>query len=145
LIGRRAGRVIERPLSDRERAHVAPLFDADLLDTVRIVDGRVPFWLRPDMLGVTLGHRIHFRRGAYDPERRESIELLAHELAHVRQYARGMTILSYAWASRRGYWRNPYEVEARAVGAQLARPSIDRPTASATSMPSTPADMIPPA
>lgn len=147
MSGRRARRVAERGLSALERARYAPFFGAELLDAVRIVDGRVPFWLRPDMLGVTLGHRVYFRRGAYDPARRESIELLAHELAHVRQYAGGMTILKYVWASRRGYWRNPYEVEARVVAAQAAQamPSIERPTASATSMPSTPADMIPPA
>ena len=151
MLGRRlrervaeARRVDGRGLSPLERARYAPFFDAGLLDDVRIVDGRVPFWLRPDMLGVTLGRRIYFRRGAYDPARRDGIELLAHELAHVRQYARGMTVLKYVWASRRGYWRNPYEVEARAVAAQTM-PSIERATASATSMPSTPADMIPPA
>ncbi len=79
-----------------------------------------------------------------DPARRDGIELLAHELVHVRQYARGMTVWKYVWASRRGYWRNPYEAEARAIAAQLM-PSIDFPSASATSIPSTPADMIPPA
>jgi hypothetical protein len=136
--------LIERGLTALERARYAPVFDDELLDAVRVFEGVVPFWLRPDMLGVTLGHRIYFRPGAYDPGRRDGIELLAHELAHVRQFARGMTILKYLWASRRGYWRNPYEVEARAVAAQLM-PSIAFASASATSMPSTPADMIAPA
>ena len=116
MIGRRDR---GRPLSAAERACCAPHFDAALLDRVRIVDGRVPFWLRPDMGGVTLGDRIHFRAGAYDPGCAAGLELLAHELAHVQQYARGMTVLGYVWASRRGYWRNPYEVEARAVGARV--------------------------
>ncbi len=102
-----------------ELALLVPHFDAALLDRVRIVDGRVPFWLRPDMGGVTLGHRIYFRAGACDSQCADGIELLAHELAHVAQYARGMTIPGYLWASRRGYWRNPYEVEARAVGARV--------------------------
>lgn len=108
-----------RPLSAAERAVLAPHFDAALLDRVRIVDGRVPFWLRRDMQGVTLGHRIYFRVGACDPGCADGIELLAHELAHVAQYARGMTVLGYVWAARRGYWRNPYEVEARAIGARV--------------------------
>ena len=90
---------------------------------------------------------------------------MGHELAHVQQFSQGMTLRSYLWASRRGYWRNPFEVEARAIGAriraemcgeakQLAqrntvlgviRPSSSPATASATSIPSTPADMMPPA
>jgi hypothetical protein len=133
-----------RPLTALERLRYGPFFDAALLDSVRLFDGHAPFWLRPGMLGVTLGASIYFRAGAYDPERRASIELLAHELVHVQQYARGMTIFKYAWASLRGYWRNPYEVEARALAAQMM-PSIERARASATSIPSTPADMIPPA
>jgi hypothetical protein len=133
-----------RPLTAVERGRYAPFFDAVLLASVRVFDGRAPFWLRPDMLGVTLGAAIYFRPGVYDPERRESVELLAHELVHVRQYAEGMTIFKYARASLRGYWLNPYEVEARALAAQMT-PSIERASASATSIPSTPADMIPPA
>ena len=137
-------RPVGRALTPLEQQRYAPFFARELLQAVRLFDDHVPFWLRPDMVGVTLGDRIYFRPGAYDPNRPEGIELLAHELAHVRQYARGMTVLKYLWASRRGYWRNPYEVEARALGTQVM-PSIARPTASATSMPSTPADMIPPA
>ncbi len=133
-----------RPLSELERSRYGPFFDGALLDSVRVFDGQAPFWLRPDMLGVTLGACIYFRPGVYDPGRRESIELLAHELVHVRQYAQGMTVFKYAWASLRGYWLNPYEVEARALAAQMM-PSIERASASATSIPSTPADMIPPA
>jgi len=115
LIGRGRG----RPLSAAELALFSPHFDAALLGQVQIFDGCAPFWLRPDMQGVTLGRRIYFRAGACDPRCADGIELLAHELAHVAQYARGMTILGYVWASRRGYWRNPYEVEARAVGARV--------------------------
>jgi hypothetical protein len=106
-------------LSEVEMALFKPHFDAALLDRVRIFDDRVPFWLRRDMQGVTLGRRIYFRAGACDPRCADGIELLAHELAHVVQYARGMTIPGYVWASRRGYWRNPYEAEARAVGTRV--------------------------
>ena len=152
---RRAGLRDGRPLTATELARYSDYFDAALLASVRVIDGRVPFWLRPDMNGVTLGDRIYLRRGVYDPTRLDGIELLGHELVHVRQYCEGMTVLRYLWASRRGYRRNPYEVEAYAIGARiraqacdqraLASPSIARATASATSMPSTPADMMPPA
>jgi len=146
LIHRDAG----RRLTAVERVRYAACFAADVLDVARVIDGRVPFWLRPDMQGVTLGARIYLRPGAYDPNDIDGIELLGHELVHVRQYREGMTVLRYLWASRAGYRRNRYEVEAYAIGAQIRRqlaltPSIERASASATSMPSTPADMIPPA
>jgi hypothetical protein len=112
---RRAG----RRLSDEEHARYAPFFEPELLAAVRLFDGHVPFWLRPDMLGVTLGPRIHFRPGAYDADTADGIELLGHELAHVHQFRQGMTVWRYLWASRRGYRRNRYEVEAFARGATI--------------------------
>lgn len=108
-----------RPLTPTERAHYAAHFDRDVLDAARVIDGRVPFWLRPDMLGVTLGPCIYLRPGAYDPASASGVELLGHELVHVRQYRDGMTVWSYVWASRRGYRRNPYETEACAIGARI--------------------------
>ena len=115
MIRRREG----RPLTALERARYAAYFSTEVLDAARVFDGRVPFWLRPDMLGVTLGARIYLRPSAYDPNHIVGIELLGHELVHVRQYREGMTVLGYLWASRRGYRRNPYEVEAFAVGARI--------------------------
>jgi hypothetical protein len=117
-LGLGRGRVGRR-LSDQERARYAPFFEPELLDSVRVVEGHVPFWLRPDMLGVTLGPRIHFRPGAYDAGTADGIELLGHELVHVQQFRRGMTVWRYVWASRRGYRRNRYEVEAYARGATI--------------------------
>jgi hypothetical protein len=164
-------RLNARVLNADERERYAPYIAPDVLDAARVIEGHVPFWLRRDMQGVTLGHRIFLRPGAYDARRVEGISLLGHELVHVRQYRQGMTLLRYVWASRRGYRRNAYEIEAYAIGAQiradvsaacLARrglaaaasavpgqptsmPSIARANASATSIPSTAADMIPPA
>ena len=108
-----------RPLTPTERARYAAHFEPDVLDAARVIDGRVPFWLRPDMLGVTLGPHIYLRRGVYDPDSASGAELLGHELVHVRQYRDGMTVWRYLWASRRGYRRNPYEVEAFAIGARI--------------------------
>ena len=108
-----------RPLTPTERARYAAHFEPDVLDEARVIDGRVPFWLRPDMRGVTLGSRIYLRPGAYDPDSADGVELLGHELVHVRQYRDGMTVWRYLWASRRGYRRNPYETEAFAIGARI--------------------------
>ena len=111
--------VSSRALSSLERYRYAPYFPAEVLEVARVFDGRVPFWLRPDMLGVTLGARIYLRPGAYDPNSADGIELLGHELVHVQQYRDGMTVPGYLWASRRGYRRNPYEIEAYAIGARI--------------------------
>jgi hypothetical protein len=118
MAGKRA-RAEGRPLTAAERARYAAHFEPDVLDAARVVDGRVPFWLRPDMRGVTLGPRIYLRPGAYDADSPSGVELLGHELVHVRQYRDGMTVWRYLWASRRGYRRNPYEVEACAIGARI--------------------------
>ena len=119
MIRRSAFASLERPLSPVELARYAPYFSADVLNSARVVDGKVPRWLRPDMCGVTLGSRIHFRLGAYDARTAEGIELLAHELVHVRQFSEGMTLRKYIWACRRGYRRNPFEVEAYKVAARI--------------------------
>ena len=108
-----------RPLTALERARYAAHFEREVLDAARVIDGCVPFWLRPDMRGVTLGARIYLRAGAYDPDTADGVELLGHELVHVRQYRDGMTVWRYLWASRRGYRRNPYEVEAYSLGARI--------------------------
>ena len=118
-VGEPTTRVAARRLTDIEQRRYAPYFDRALLEAVLVIDGRVPFWLRACMCGVTLGPNIHFRPGAYDPASECGIELLGHELAHVQQYRDGMTILGYLWASRRGYRANRYEVDAYALGARI--------------------------
>ena len=75
---------VQRPLTAAERRLYAPYFSREVIDSARVVDGRVPFWPRPGMCGVTLGARIHFRQAAYDPLSADGIELLGHELARVR-------------------------------------------------------------
>jgi hypothetical protein len=119
VIRRSSFAALERPLTRDELRRYEPYFSADVLTQARVVDGKVPRWLRPDMCGVTLGSRIHFRAGAYDPRTADGIELLAHELVHVRQFFEGMTVGRYVWACRRGYRRNRFEVEAYAVAARI--------------------------
>ena len=108
-----------RPLTSQERALFAAYFSDETLTQARIIEGRVPFWLGKKMCAVVLGTNIYFRAGVYQPNQIAGVELLAHELTHVEQYLSGMTILKYLWASRRGYLKNPYEIEAYAKAAAI--------------------------
>jgi len=115
-----------RPLNEVECALYQPFFQQATLDSVRIIEGYAPFWLRKSMCAVVMRHRIYFRLGAYQPNTPASTELLAHELTHVEQYLSGMTILKYLWAARRGYRQNLYEVEAYAKGAYVSAQILSR-------------------
>lgn len=104
----------------QERTLLQPYFAHIVLERTRIVDGsvggKVPFWLRRDMCAVVLGHRIYFRAGAYQPNTKQGLELLAHKLTHVSQFLHGMTVFKYLWSCRKGYMQSPYEIEAYAKG-----------------------------
>jgi hypothetical protein len=123
--------VLERPLSEAERNLYDPYFQPETLAIVRIVDGKVPFWLCKNMCAVVLGHCIYLRAEldrprAYQAGSPSGVELLAHEITHVEQYLSGMTVLKYLWASRRGYRNNPYEIEAYAKGRFVARDVVTK-------------------
>ena len=106
-----------RPLSLKERTLLAPYFAEKTLNIARICETHTPFWLYKSMGAVVLGCHVYFRPSVYVPHEASGIELLAHELTHVEQYLSGMTIVKYLWASRHGYYQNPYEIEAYAKGA----------------------------
>ena len=110
-----------RPLSAQEQSIFKPYFAQNVLNVARIIDGRVPFWLRRDMCAVVLGHRIYFRAEAYQPNTKRGAELLGHELTHVSQYLHGMTMLKYIWSCRKGYMQSLYEIEAYAKGRLIAK------------------------
>ncbi len=116
--------ISERHLTDAELDFLRPYFQQHTLELVRIIEGRVPFWLRKKMCAVVLGHHIYLRAEldrprAYQANTASGVELLAHELTHVEQYLSGMTIIKYLWASRFGYSNNTYEIEAYAKGARV--------------------------
>ncbi len=113
-------RHVARPLSLQEQLLLKPYFANIVLQKARIVDGRVPFWLRRDMCGVVLNCTIYFRAGAYVPNTKRGVELLAHELTHVSQGLHGMTGWHYIWSCRRGYMQSVYEIEAYAKGRMVA-------------------------
>lgn len=110
-----------RPLNLAERALFKPYFASVVLEKARIIDGRVPFWLRRDMCAVVLSRTIYFRAGAYVPNTKQGAALLGHELTHVSQFLHGMTLLKYIWSCRKGYLQSPYEREAYAKGALIAK------------------------
>jgi Domain of unknown function (DUF4157) len=110
-----------RPLTLQECAVFKPYFAHSVIEQARIIDGRVPFWLRRNMCAVVLGRRVYFRAGAYQPNTKRGAELLGHELTHVSQYLHGMTVLNYIWSCRKGYMQSPYEIEAYAKGRLIAK------------------------
>ena len=110
-----------RPLSTQELSIYKPYFAQNVLNIVRIIDGRVPFWLRRNMCAVVLGHRIYFRAEAYQHNTKRGVDLLGHELTHVSQYLHGMTVLKYICSCRKGYMQSLYEIEAYAKGRLIAK------------------------
>ncbi|MDX1914777.1 MAG: DUF4157 domain-containing protein [Methylophilus sp.] len=109
-----------RPLNTQERALFKPYFASIVLDQVRLIEGAVPFWLWRNMCAVVLYNRIYLRSGAYQPNTRQGVALLGHELTHVSQFLHGMTLLKYVWSCRHGYRNSPYEIEAYAKGEMIA-------------------------
>ncbi len=85
--------------------------DIDMIDLeeANLYDGTVPWYLLEGFGGITRNNDIHVRPGRYKPKTPDGLGLLAHELAHVKQYRKGMNLLSYIWASKFGYEENPYE------------------------------------
>ena len=82
--------------------------------------------MRGPAAAVTLGRTI-----VVHPEVRLTRGLLAHELAHVRQWQQDALFpVRYALATlRHGYWNNPYEVEARAEAAiSTSTPTAENPS-----------------
>ena len=109
-----------RPLTLQERTIFKPFFANIVLERARIIDGRVPFWLRRDMCAVVLGDCVYLRAGAYQANTKHGIELLGHELTHVSQFLHGMRLWRYIWSCRKGYRNSPYELEAYAKGRMIA-------------------------
>jgi len=108
-----------RPLTTQEYTIYKPYFSQKVLCQARIVEGKVPFWLRRDMCAVVLGETIYFRAGYYQPNTPQGAVLLGHEITHVAQFLCGMTLFKYIWSCRKGYMQSPYEVQAYAMGARI--------------------------
>jgi hypothetical protein len=103
-----------RPLTDDERRDAAALLPGVALDRVRLVEhAMLP--IAAGFAAITLGHTIYVRGRLAD----HAAGLLAHELAHVRQFERLGRHRMFAdygalWLAH-GYRAHPLEVEARAI------------------------------
>ena len=108
-----------RPLSDAEKTVLAPYIPGRDLDGARLHIGEMPFFAPSWANGITLGNQIYFRNPQQTFVAAADVALLGHELVHVGQFADGMTVLAYLWASRNGYANNPYEIAAYAVQRKI--------------------------
>jgi hypothetical protein len=79
-----------RPLTDCEKAALAPYIPEVDLNSARIHSNGLPWYTRifPSVVGTTPPGTsdIYFKRGAYDPGTPEGLALLGHELVHVGQW-----------------------------------------------------------
>jgi hypothetical protein len=108
-----------RPLTEEEKVLYrysfddrGEILDDSVLESARVHEGEVPFWLGSSERAVTIGNNIYIRPGEYDPDSVDGAELLGHELTHVQQFRNGLTIIDYIWAARNGLENNKYENEA---------------------------------
>jgi hypothetical protein len=101
-----------RPLSAAEIDAFKPFFSEELLSSVILHEAHVPWWLPRRFEAVTLKSRIFIRQGAYYSATPAGLELLAHELTHVRQFADGMSYSKYLWSAVRGHSKSIYELQA---------------------------------
>jgi hypothetical protein len=106
------------PLPPELRATLARVFDGDDVDAVEIVEHSWFAWSHLRALATTRRRRIYLRGSAEDFF--ADADFVLHEYFHVlRQWEpRRLTVWRYLLESlRRGYWRNRFEVEARAFAA----------------------------
>jgi Domain of unknown function (DUF4157) len=90
----------------------------------------VPWYLPARFAAVTRGNRIYLRPGACRPDTVAGLMLLAHELAHVGQYRRGATWLTFLLSYlRHGYHMSPLEIEARETAERVRRALTGRAAA----------------
>jgi len=105
-----------RPLTDRERALLLPLFASGLdYDAVRVIDGRFPFqpqnrYMSPEGNIYAPGHlyRADFAAPGVDVWTRA---IFIHEVTHVWQHQSGMNLLAGGTAEffkRRGAYETAY-------------------------------------
>ncbi len=124
--GRRA------PLPPELRATLARVFDADGVDRVEVIEHSWFAKAHLRALATTRRGRIYLRGSA--AEFFADAEFVLHEYFHVlRQWEpRRLTVWRYlVECLRRGYWRNRFEVEARAFAA-AQRAVYDRLLAAAS-------------
>ncbi len=113
------------------RQLLAPFFPGFNLGRVRIYE-RIPWFVLGKPVGYANRHKIYLAPGAYQTASVGGIALLAHEIAHCRQYSeygtwrfRATYLFSYfknRWrgmSRREAYLNIPFEIEAREIEAKV--------------------------
>ena len=120
------------PLPEETRLVLAPFFPD--LDLGRILVCRgIPWYVVGRPRGYADRRKIYLAPGAYQIDSIEGLGLLAHEIAHCRQYRehgtwrfRALYLMTYFWNRLRrmsrmeAYLNIPFEIEARAVEAKVS-------------------------
>ncbi|MDX2031842.1 MAG: DUF4157 domain-containing protein [Blastocatellia bacterium] len=110
---------------------LAPFFPGFDLARIRILEG-IPFYVLGNPIGYADRNRIYFEPGACRLDTIDGLSLLAHEIAHCRQYQVlgtwrfRLRYLRFYFANRRrglsrseAYLNIPFEIEAREVEARV--------------------------
>ena len=90
-------------------------FEGMDLESIKVHEGRVPWYLPSDKGAVTLENRIMIGKDKFDPEGDPAdFKTLLEEVIHAGQYQSGMTRAGYLWDAARqgGYRKSAYENEA---------------------------------
>lgn len=119
------------PIPEEIVALLSPFFPEVNLDKIRIWEG-IPFYVRGNPIGYADREQIYFEPGAFRADTIEGLALLAHEIAHCRQYrALGpwrfrFRYLSYylrnllqGMSRKEAYLNVPFEIEAREVETEV--------------------------
>lgn len=113
---------IARELTMCERTTLAPYIPGQDLNSAKLHDGSVPWYLFDRFIAITRGNDIYFRPGAYNPGTAGGLALLGHELVHVGQYRQGATWLSFVFAGAlHGYEKSPLETPGFAMERRIRR------------------------
>src|SRR5262245_48011972 len=115
------------PLPLEVQQLLAPFFPGFDLNRIRVHEG-VPRYLLANPIGYADRYNIHFASGFYSVDTAEGLALIAHEIAHCRQYQqhgawrfRAKYLVAYINNRRKGmshdkaYLEIPFEREAREI------------------------------
>ena len=81
----------------------------------------MPFYAPEWADAIVRGNKIYFRDPNQTFNTPEDLAFLGHELVHVGQYSEGMNWASYIWSARKGYKKDPYEVQADKIKKRILR------------------------
>jgi Domain of unknown function (DUF4157) len=133
---RRGGRT---SLPDDVKQRLSPYFPDLDMDAILVNLDGIPWYVPNKMDAFTNGYKIYFAPGRFNPRTASGIALIAHELTHCDQFRRHGTWIfrfRYGWSwlvellrnksFHEAYYRNHFEVEARATQDKVQNDFYDR-------------------